>query len=408
MEILLYKIFIIIFIITIFIIYKDFSKDFKNEKEIIRYIKYKRRNNITKYYFEKEIPKIKKYVELLRKGYFENKIYYYNILKPKISFIATVYNKEKYLIPFISSIQNQNLKEFELIVVDDYSTDKSVEIINNLQEKDRRILLIKNKRNRGSLYSRYRGALYSKGKYIIFVDSDDIILKEGILNSYNYIKKKNLDMIEFNSVFELNDTTTFINRRYYKYINIIYQPILSYIFYYKEKNGYEDNTALWDKLIKREVVLKSLEFIGTKMLNKNIIIENDVIILFSLFKNSENFQYIDELGYYYFFKNNDSITNIKRSEPERANKIIYSIFSNIDFLYDKTDNSFLGKYFCLFKLIQGYKRYKNCFQYSYNHTFYLIIKVLNKLFESDYITQKDKIMIKNISIGINKNKTWII
>ena len=291
--------------------------------------------------------------------------------------------------------------------MDDYSTDKSVEIINNLQEKDRRILLIKNKRNRGSLYSRYRGALYSKGKYIIFVDSDDIILKEGILNSYNYIKKKNLDMIEFNSVFELNDTTTFINRRYYKYINIIYQPILSYIFYYKEKNGYEDNTALWDKLIKREVVLKSLEFIGTKILNKNIIIENDVIILFSLFKNSENFQYIDELGYYYFFKNNDSITNLKRSEPKRANHIIYSIFSNIDFLYDKTDNSFLGKYFCLFKLTQGYNRYKNCFQYSNNHTFYLIIKVLNKLFESDYITQKDKIMIKNISIGINKNKTWI-
>ena len=41
----------------------------------------------------------------------------------------------------------------------------------------------------GTLYSRYKGAIYSKGKYIIFVDSDDIILKEGLSNSYNYIKK---------------------------------------------------------------------------------------------------------------------------------------------------------------------------------------------------------------------------
>ena len=207
-----------------------------------------------------------------------------------------MYNKEKYLFPFISSIQNQNLRDFELILVNDYSTDESVSIIKNIQKRDKRIILLRNKMNKGSLYSRYRGALNSKGEYIIFVDSDDIILKEGILNSYNYIKKKNLDMIEFNSVFELNYTTTFINRRYYKYTNIIYQPILSYIFYYKEKNGYEDNTALWDKLIKREVALKSLKFIGAKMLNKYIIIENDVIILFALFRNSKNFQYIDELG----------------------------------------------------------------------------------------------------------------
>ena len=132
MKILFLKIVVIIFIIMKIIDYKEFLGEYKNEKEIIRYIKHKRKNNITKNYFEKEIPQIKKYVELLRNGYFKNEIYYFNILKPKISFIASVYNKEKYLFPFISSIQNQNLRNFELILVNDYSTDESVSIIKNI------------------------------------------------------------------------------------------------------------------------------------------------------------------------------------------------------------------------------------------------------------------------------------
>lgn len=157
-------------------------------------------------------------------------------MKPKISFIASVYNKEKYLIPFITSIQNQELKELELILVDDNSIDNSIKIINNFIKKDKRIKLLKNKKNNGSLFARYKGAIHAKGEYIIFVDSDDIVLKDGILKSYNYIKKKMIDMIEFNSVFENNNTLNII-RRYYLYSNIIYQPVLSNIFYYKNNEG---------------------------------------------------------------------------------------------------------------------------------------------------------------------------
>ena len=82
-------------------------------------------------------------------------------------------------------------------------------------------------------------------------------------------------MVEFHSVFEIDNLTTFINRRYYSYSSIIYQPILSYIFYYKDNEGIELNTALWDKLVKRKIVLKSFNYIGHKFLNEKIIIEND-------------------------------------------------------------------------------------------------------------------------------------
>jgi glycosyltransferase involved in cell wall biosynthesis len=363
------------------------------EIKLNHYIKKNIKKNITAYNYEKDLPDIIEYVKLLRGNNYNNNISYYSTIKPKVSFIATVFNKSKYLNSFIFSIQNQNLKEFELIFVDDYSTDKSVEIIKKIQKKDKRIKLLTNNKNLGSLYSRYKGAIHSKGEYLIFVDSDDIVLKEGILNSYNYIKEHNLDILEFNSVFERNSSTIYISRRYFKYSNIIYQPILSYIFFYNKNKGTESNTALWDKLIKKEVILKSFEYIGKKYLNKKIIIENDVIILFSLFRNSNSFQYIDELGYYYFFNNNDSITNT-RYDPLKADEVIYSIFTNLEFLYEKTGNTFLDKYYCLFKLKTGYKKYKPCFKYL--NQFNLVENILNKLLQSNYISKENKIIINNI------------
>ena len=388
---------IILFYFSIKISKVEKEKEKQIENKIIRFKKYKYNRNLPKKNFENELPQIIHYVKLLKEGYFKNENYFSEILQPKISFISSVYNKEKYLNSFISSIQNQDLKDFEVILIDDCSTDKSIQKINEFQKKDKRIKLIKNRKNQGALNSRFKGAMFSKGEYIIFVDSDDIVLKEGILKSYKHIKNNNLDMIEFHSVYD-NVTEININRNYYKYRDIIYQPILSHIYYYQKNKGDEQNTALWDKLIRKEVVLKSLQNIGENYLSKNIIIENDVIILFSLFRNANSFQYIDELGYYYYIQNNDSITNT-RYEPQKAKKIIYSIFTNIEFLYDFTNDNYFDKRFCIFKLIQGYKRYEICLKFI-DKEFNLISNVLNKLLESKYISLNDKDIIKNIRANI--------
>ena len=388
---------IILFYFSIKISKVEKEKEKQIENKIIRFKKYKYNRNLPKKNFENELPQIIHYVKLLKEGYFKNENYFSEILQPKISFISSVYNKEKYLNSFISSIQNQDLKDFEVILIDDCSTDKSIQKINEFQKKDKRIKLIKNRKNQGALNSRFKGAMFSKGEYIIFVDSDDIVLKEGILKSYKHIKNNNLDMIEFHSVYD-NVTEININRNYYKYRDIIYQPILSHIYYYQKNKADEQNTALWDKLIRKEVALKSLQNIGENYLSKNIIIENDVIILFSLFRNANSFQYIDELGYYYFIQNNDSITNT-RYEPQKAKNIIYSIFTNIEFLYDFTNDNYLDKRFCIFKLIQGYKRYEICLKFI-DKEFNLINNVLNKLLESKYISLNDKDIIKNIRANI--------
>ena len=113
------------------------------EMKIERFIKHKEHKYIYYQDFEKELPSINIYIKSLRENLTNNANNYSEILKPKISFIASVYNKEKYLPSFISSIQNQLLKEFEIILVDDCSIDKSIKVINEFKNKDQRIKLIK-------------------------------------------------------------------------------------------------------------------------------------------------------------------------------------------------------------------------------------------------------------------------
>ena len=354
----------------------------------MRFIKFNKRTKkikVSKNY----LKSIGEYINLIKRKKLKTVYYNYEIKNPKISFIITVFNKDKYLDSLILSIQHQNIKEFEIIFIDDCSTDKSVNIINYFSKFDRRIKLIKNKNNRGALYSRSQGALKSKGEYIIFVDSDDIILKEGIYNSYKYIKKNKLSMIQFNTIFQINDSLSLISR-YYKYEKIIKQPILSYIFYYNEKTkkARELNTALWDKLIKQEIVIKALNFIGEDFYKENIKIENDIILLFSLFRMADSYQYINETGYIYIRNHNDSITNNWQFRKNwRA--VIHGVFVNINFFFIKTGNSFFDKSYCVFKLLQSFERYKICYSEAKSE-FTLIQKVLKKLLSSPYISRSDK------------------
>ena len=103
--------------------------------------------------------------------------------------------------------------------------------------------------------------------------------------------------------------------------------------------------------------------------------------------------------------NKDSITNT-RDSPKKSNQIIYSIFSNIKFLYDKTENNSLSKYFCIFKFKQGFYRYRKSFNYSNNYILKFAFQVTKKLLNSNYISLKNKKMINNISKIIFFNRTF--
>ena len=70
------------------------------------------------------------------------------------------------------------MKELEILIIDDCSSDNTKNIIYKLKEEDKRIQILENRINRGTLYSRSIGALYSKGKYIMTIDNDDMFIND--------------------------------------------------------------------------------------------------------------------------------------------------------------------------------------------------------------------------------------
>ena len=91
-----------------------------------------------------------------------------------------VYNVEKYIEQSLRSVLAQQFKDFELIVVDDASPDNSIEIVERLAKSDARIKIVRHEFNRGLGAARNTGMLYARGKYIAFVDSDDLLIENAL------------------------------------------------------------------------------------------------------------------------------------------------------------------------------------------------------------------------------------
>ena len=163
------KLFIIALIFILNIIKKN---KYNFENELIRFIKFNKKN-ISIDYNEEKIFSIINYIKSFKEK--NHKIISYKEIKnKKVAFITPVFNQINYLSSFISSIQNQKLKEYELIFIDDFSMDNSTKFILQAKNADKRIKLIKNKKNMGALYSRYIGQKIAEAQYSIFVDCDDI------------------------------------------------------------------------------------------------------------------------------------------------------------------------------------------------------------------------------------------
>ena len=93
---------------------------------------------------------------------------------PKFSIIIPVYNVEKYLVECLESIVNQSFKDFEVICVNDGSTDNSLEILQKYAENDERFKVL-NQENQGQGIARNNALNIANGEYILFVDPDDFI-----------------------------------------------------------------------------------------------------------------------------------------------------------------------------------------------------------------------------------------
>ncbi|MGM9850499.1 MAG: glycosyltransferase family 2 protein [Bacilli bacterium] len=212
-----------------------------------------------------------------------------------ITIIVNAYNEEKHIKKCVDSILNQTYKNIEILIINDGSTDNTLNIIKKYKDKRIRVISTENK---GLSLSRNVGLDNSNGKYIYFLDADDFIEKDTIEYLYNLIKKNKSDMSTCKSLDIYNYDTKIINKE--EKINI-----LSNIDMLKKLLLREDNTVnIWNKLIKKEL-FKNIRF-------PNRIIE-DVPVVYKLILNSKKIVYSNQIKYNRL-KHNDSIMGKRKPE----------------------------------------------------------------------------------------------
>jgi glycosyltransferase involved in cell wall biosynthesis len=324
-------------IITEFIFCNNLNIFYANKLKKV--VKGKKRKNGKIYYI---LKKINNWIKFCQNKDLKREIQN-SVEKPKITALISVFNSQDYISAAIKSVQNQLLHDIEILIVEDCSTDNSYMIIQNLYKKDKRIKIIKNKNNRGALYSKSIGILKSKGKYIMMLDSDDLFANENIFKiCYEEANKNNIDIIEFSGFklkskfFQLNTFPKIpLYLRFKKANEVIYQPKLSYYIYkkigtykYKLIDGF-----LWGKCINSTIFKKTLKIIGSDIYEQKMNYGDDRLINFILFKVANSFKYIKEYGILYNF-NNKSITHTKSLYNNCHDELI-----NILSIYNYTKNS---------------------------------------------------------------------
>ena len=232
----------------------------------------KKINNTQKNYNNKYIKKYLNYILICERSIRLKPIKLYNQF-PFISICIPLYNSENYIEKAILSVLNQSFQDFEIIIVNDFSNYNTEKIIKKIQLEDERIKIINHNTNYGTYHSRVEAVLNSKGKYILFLDSDDMFLDGNLFKElFIFNKNNNYDIIEFlvywknegeNKIYYPKSHRLNHNHNYTK--KIIYQPELSEIIFYKPRTkSYTDIICrpLWNKICKREIQLKAINYIG--------------------------------------------------------------------------------------------------------------------------------------------------
>ena len=350
--------------------------------------------------YKNEIKKIEKYFK-----YCNNIEKFQNFKKqnnPKVSIISPIYNRQKFISRFIGNAQNQRFKDIEIILIDDNSIDNSVKIIEKLKKKDKRIILIKNKKNRGTFVSRNLGVFMSKAKYVIIPDPDDIISKDIIGICYKYAEKYKYDIIRFNMHLGngILQKEKFVKSQKSR---PIYRPELStYLFYRNNELEMVDNT-MTNKFIKTKVFIESLNSLNNCYLNMYMTSMEDNIMNFILLKTAKSFYFLKRIGYNYQ-RTSESITNKLFIISQIQVKFIF-IYLKLSFEFSK--NTKYEKDLINLHLTNMLKHFHSKLsKIHFNKDFYFYYEVINMIINCLYISDENLNLLLNLKKLIEKKKLF--
>ena len=374
-----------IVIILILLIYKFF---YKIKIENIENLEYDNIfHNYTDILDEKKIAR--EYLKLCQNGTLIGNTRYKRNINPKFTIIVPVYNRENCIKRAIRSIQNQSYKNIEIILVDDNSKDNSVKIIEELKKKDKRIRLIKHKKNQGTLITRNDGALKARGEFITFIDPDDL-LYPGILQKLSGATIiYDSEIIRFDAFFFAeNYLLKYDYGDYFKKNKVLTQPeIFHQTFYMENGNLFQHNLFLWGKIIKRELFLELIDNLSDYYKRQHWTLYEDNAMDFVLLKYAQTYTFIEENGYIYCYNKMSSYS--KRKEVYKANRTVKDVFLLAEICFDYTNNNEYEKEMAVFQLKRLLREYQKSLRLV-NEGFEYYNRILNKFSECKFISNQNK------------------
>lgn len=240
-----------------------------------------------------------------------------------ISVIIPVYNAERYLSACLNSVINQKFKELEIILIDDGSTDNSGKICDDFSKKDNRVKVI-HKKNEGVSVARNIGLDIAKGKWISFVDSDDIIEEDLYKRIICELEKNDPDVFIFNHFYNNKKNSLYSSEGIIeekKIINNVKEKIIYPGFDIETPRVY---SFVWNKIFKTELIKKNnIRFL---MENKKAIFEDGLFCIDAL-EHSNKIQISNEYLYHYI-KHKGSAMNTFNNDMLDINNIIFDKLKN--------------------------------------------------------------------------------
>lgn len=262
-------------------------------------------------------------------------------MRARVSIIVPVYNAEKYIKHCLESLALQSFRDIEILVINDGSTDRSQKICESFVALDERFILISTK-NHGVSHARNLGIQRAVGEYITFVDADDWIEKNAIMNMIQISSKYSVDCVRMS---------------YYKSSNVVHKSTLDSRLY--KKNEF---SLLAEKFMDGSEPCYSCLLLIKSQLIKSISLFDETIkyledkCAYARLLNLLNTIYISNIATYHYRDNNSSATRSIHNYELNIQQTIYAQ----EYLQDQLDKSELFEsarqkaVFASFKIISGY------------------------------------------------------
>ena len=241
---------------------------------------------------------------------------------PMVSIIIPVYNAEKYLSQCLNSLLEQTFADFEIICVDDGSTDNSLMILKEYEQKDDRIIVIEQK-NQYAGVARNNGMKRAKGKYLLFLDADDYFADNMLEELAKRAEKDRTEILVFD-VFQYDNALK-------KVINTAWRPIKKNLFGEGIKSARDiadtifdfTTSAPWNKLFLREFVIKNnLQFQAIQR-------TNDLYFVYTAFSYAERIGICDKKLLFYRDNNASSLQGTGDITPNVFSKALFALRDNL-------------------------------------------------------------------------------